>query len=281
MISKSDVVTLENEGKGYCLIAAFLQGLHDESRLQEKERQQMISDAMKLVVDNEEYAREKLSESSKRTIGTWYEKYCCPLEGIALKKGEFWNHEILEFYIEIGQLKVQLYYFQEFTVDKYVLLKTRKAMERKEGFKVITILELLNNHKVLIKEHKGTESVDDLLDNTNFECLIDINDACSSYDESTFISMDICKKVKVSHDGTCGYSSVAKSIGISTNTFIGQLSEYYLKEFDEFTKTELFCKGKRLKEWIKICESQPYMPEELWLTSDDGKKSLYIFLFIL
>jgi len=37
MISKSDVVTLENDGKGYCLIAAFFQGLHDERRLQEIE----------------------------------------------------------------------------------------------------------------------------------------------------------------------------------------------------------------------------------------------------
>lgn len=82
---------------------------------------------MKLVVDNEEVARERLSQTSLCTIGTWYDKYQSPLQGIALKKGEFWNHEILEFYIEISQLKVQLYYFREFLVDQYVLLKTMKS----------------------------------------------------------------------------------------------------------------------------------------------------------
>jgi hypothetical protein len=271
IIGRSDVLTLENEGKGYCLINAFLQGFYsDAGRLSDKERDQMISDAMKLVVDNEEVARERLSQTSLCTIGTWYDKYQSPLQGIALKKGEFWNHEILEFYIEIAQLKVQLYYFREFLVDQYVLLKTRKAMERIEGLKVVSILELLNGHKLLIKEYEGSVSVEDLLDNTNFDSLIDITDACSSYDENTFISIGICKKVNVNHDGTCGYSSIAKSIGISADSIIRQLSEYYTNEFDESTNSILFHRGKKLKDWIRSNVSQTTMPEELWLISDDG-----------
>jgi len=64
---------------------------------------------MKLVVDNEECFGERLSESSNPAIETLYEKYSCPLEGVALKQSELLNHDILVFYMEIGQLKVQLY----------------------------------------------------------------------------------------------------------------------------------------------------------------------------
>lgn len=143
-------------------------------------------------------------------------------------------------------------------------------MERLEGLKVVSILELLNGHKLLIKEYEGSVSVEDLLDNTNFDSLIDITDACSSYDENTFISIGICKKVNVNHDGTCGYSSIAKSIGISADSIIRQLSEYYTNEFDESTNSILFHRGKKLKDWIRSNVSQTTMPEELWLISDDG-----------
>ena len=76
IINSTDVTILENDGLGFCLITAFFQGLQpDESRLQEKERETSISDAMKFVVDNEESGKDELSDISKATIGTWYTKY--------------------------------------------------------------------------------------------------------------------------------------------------------------------------------------------------------------
>jgi len=276
IINNLEVGTLDNEGRGYCLILAFFQGLYsDQGRLQDKEKQTLISDAMKLVVDNEEKAREILSQQSKNVIATWYNKYNNVCLGLPLKSGEFWNHEILEFYIHISQLKVQIYYFREFVADQYVLVKTRKSMDRQEDCKVISLLELLSGYKLLITEYKNTTnlienlSVIDLLDNTNFNALIDPSDDCTPYDETKFISLSICKKVTVAHDATCGYASIAKSIGKNTIYVIEQLSEHYLKEFDVSTNSELFSRGNNLVDWIRNNQSQP-LPEELSLDLEDG-----------
>ena len=273
IITNNDVETMENDGKGYCLIIAFFQGLYSEhgtGRLQGKEK--LISDAMKLVVDNEELAREVLSEDSKKIIATWYTCYNNILGNEALKKGSFWNYEILEFYIEISQLKVQLYYFREFLPKQYVLLKTRNSMERKEDFKVVAVLELLSNkHKISIQKFK-VRTAEELSDNTNFNLLIDAKDAVNSpsYDVNTFISLNICKRVIVTNDATCGYASIAKCIGKNSVYVIEQLSEYYLHEFQEKTNNELFSKGKNLSDWLTNSQSQEPFPENLSLTSDDG-----------
>jgi len=276
IITKPDVVTLDNEGRGYCLILAFFQGLYsDHGRLQDKEKHKLISDAMKSVIDNEETARERLSQESKDTIASWYNKYNNFGLGIALKPGEFWNHEILEFYIHLSQLKVQIYYFREFVADKYVLLKTRKSMDRKEDHRVVPLLQLLTGHKLLITEFKDTTnlskclSANDLLDNTNFDSLMDASDDCTSYDGMTFISLDICKKVIVAQDASSGYASIAKSVGKNIMYIIEQLSEHYRTEYDESTHSDFYGRGKRLNDWIINNQSQP-LPEELSLNLEDG-----------
>ena len=202
--------------------------------------------------------------------------YLSILKNETLKKGEFWNFEILEFYIKISQQKVQLYYFREFITGKYVLLKTRTSMERKDGFKIVSILEYLNGHKVLIRSFDNVAStVEDLIDNTNFNFLIDVKYATaysSLYDENKFIYLNLCKKVPVVHDNNCGYESIANSIGISTTSLINQLSQYYMKKFDGSTDLKLV-KAKKLIDWVKMNDSQP-MPDDLILTTDDSK--LYI-----
>ena len=269
IISDTDVVPLRNDGRGYCLIVAFFQGLYlDDGRIP-LEKQQLILDAMKLVLDNEELAREKLSEDSQKVIGTWYHCLTDVAKDNALKAGSFWNYEILEFYIDISKLKVQLYYFKEFVTNKYVLLKTRNSMERQEGLKVVSVIELLSHHKILIKHFINETSVEDLLDNTNFSSLIDVTDACAPYGENTFIPLDICKKANVANDSTSGYASIAKSIGKSTVYIIEQLAEHYLSEFDESTNSELFTKGQELRDWIKSNQNNS-LPEKLSLTLDDG-----------
>lgn len=271
IVTNSDVTTKDNEGRGYCLILAFFQGLYfNEGRLQVNDKQKFISDAMKLLVDNEELAREVLTEKSKNIIGTWYDKYNNICLGRPLKFESFWNYELLEFFIEISKLKVQIYYYREFVTNQYVLLNTRKSMDRKEDFKIIFILELLTGHKILITEFNDKLSVEDLLDNTNFECLIDSRDACTAYDEATFISLDICKKVMVAYDnGISGYASIAKSIGKNVDYIIQQLAEHYLNNFDDSTNSELFSKGKNLSKWVRSDQSLPF-PKEFSLTLDDG-----------
>jgi hypothetical protein len=278
IISKDDVLTIDNEGKGYCLILAFFQGLHsDQGRLHDKEKQKLISDAMKLVIDHEEQAREVLSHKSKDIIATWYNKYNNVYQNLPLKQGEFWNFEILEFYIQISNLKVQIYYFREFVANQYVLLKTRANMDRQEDLKVLSLLELSSGHKLLIKEFNDKTnklenlSVNVLLDNTNFNELINASEECAAYSELTFIPFNICRKVIVTHDATCGYASIAHSIGKSYIYIIEQLSEHYLKEYAESTDSEFFDRGCKLNHWIIANQDQP-LPEELSLTFDDGMK---------
>ena len=71
IITLDNVVLKDNDGRGYCLIYAFLHGIH--SRQPEKDRNTRISDAMKLVVENDEKAKDtKLSAASLDTIGKWY-----------------------------------------------------------------------------------------------------------------------------------------------------------------------------------------------------------------
>jgi len=181
-ISRDDVDLLDNDGKGYCLIYAFFQGIHD-GRQAEKDRNICISEAMKLMVDKEEEAR-ILSTNSRETIGKWYDKYSCPLENLALKRGEFWTYELLEFYIRISQMKAQIYYFKEFVENMFVLVKTRHSMERIPDYKVVTILELMNGHKLLIRNINVDMSVEELIDNTNFDVLVDTSDVLSPYDNS-------------------------------------------------------------------------------------------------
>lgn len=276
IITEADVITIDNDGYGYCLIKAFFQGLHsDQGRLQDSEKQKLISEAMKMVVDNEEFARDVLTEQSKMIIATWYDKYKNICQGLPLKSNEYWNYEILEFFIEISQLKVQIYYFREFVTKQYVLLKTRKSMDRKEGIKVVTILENLKGHKLLIAEFQDNNklseklSVEDLLDNTNFDCLIDDREVCTPYDLNTFISLDICRKVIVARDATCGYASIAKSIGKNVEYIMELLSEHYLNEVDESSDSELFGRGRKLTDWLSNKQSEP-LPEELSIILDDG-----------
>ena len=197
---------------------------------------------MKVVVDHEEITREVLSKKSKNTIATWYN--CIDnkvFKGTALKFGEFWNYEILEFYIMISQLEVQIYYFREFIPGKYVLVQTRKDMDRKEDSQIVCLLELLNKHKLRISEfHDSTSSslakmpVNDLVDNTNFDDLILVRNNCTiPYDEAKFFTLNSCKEVIAARDNTSGYASVAKSIRKSTTHIIQQLAEHYQNEFDE------------------------------------------------
>ena len=156
---------------------------------------------MKVVVDNEEQARERgLSATAIDTIGKWYDKCNYPLSKTALKKGEFWTSELLEFYVSVSQTKAQIYYFKEFLPDQYVLIKTRQSMERISDCKVVTLLEQLSGHKLWIRNIKGGIPVEELIDNTNFDILIDTRDVDSPYNSSTFISIDLCKKVKVTED---------------------------------------------------------------------------------
>lgn len=134
---------------------------------------------MKLVVDNEQIAKDVLLEESKQIIASWRNNYNNICQGLPLKAGSFWNYEILEFYIEISQLKLQLYNFREFDADQYILIKKRSSMESKEeDFKAISVIELLSRHKILIKYFVDKTNVseklpvEELLDNTNFDFLI-------------------------------------------------------------------------------------------------------------
>jgi len=266
-ITQDDVDLLDNDGKGYCLIYAFFQGIH-ESRQSEKDRNICVSEAMKLVIDKEEEARD-LSANARETIGKWYDRYKYPLENLALKRGEFWTYELLEFYIRISQIKAQIYYFYEFKESVFVMVKTRHSMERIPECKVVILLERMNGHKLLIRKVNAVISIEELIDNTNFSVLIDTSDVSSPYNNSTFISIDLCRKVKVTNDFSCGYASIAKSIGRSTLDFIKNLSEYYLNEFKGLGNHELFSKGNELSEWVRKRESK-IMPYDLRLTSEDG-----------
>jgi len=148
-------------------------------------------------------------------------------------------------------------------------------MDRQEDYKVLSLLQLLTGHKLLITEYKDTNnlskclSVDDLLDNTNFDSLVDASDECTPYDEITFINLNICKKVVVAHDATSGYASIAKSVGKNTIYIIEQLSEHYRTEYDDSTHSDFFDRGTKLSDWIINNQSQP-LPEDLSLNLEDG-----------
>lgn len=259
---------LENDGLGYCLMFAFLHGLHG-GRESVIERNTYISEAMKFVVDHEEQARDrKLSSDSLEIIGKWYGIYTNPIEKVALKPGEFWTYELLEFYIQMSQLEVQIYYFREYIPNQYVLIKTRHSMARNTEYKVITILEKMDKHKLQIKKIVADVSVEDLIDNTNFDVLIDTNDDLAPYDDKTFIPINICKRAKLTEDVLSGYASIGKSIGRPTADIIKELADQYLKEFKDQSNSEKFIKGRALSAWLQACEEES-MPDDLRLTLDD------------
>jgi len=81
------------------------------------------------------------------------------------------------------------------------------------------LLQLFADHKRLITDYKVTTnlskrlSTNELLDNTYFDSLIASSDDCTPYDEITFISLSIFKKIIAAYNATSGYASIANCLG--------------------------------------------------------------------
>ena len=124
-----DLILLENQKKGLCLISAFFQGLFFEDHTREVDLLKEIANAMSFVISNNVHFTD-MSQQSIGVIETWDSKLVHSIEsGGPLKFGQFWNVEILENYIDKANIQCSIFYFKEIPgEEKYVLVRTRPKM---------------------------------------------------------------------------------------------------------------------------------------------------------
>lgn len=112
---------LENQKKGLCLISAFIQGLYPNSKdqhLTESLLTEEIVSAMSFVIANKKPFSD-LDTISEEIVSTCNEQLIQHVSNKnGLHPGEFWNIEILEKYISLASIPVDLYYYVEvFVID--------------------------------------------------------------------------------------------------------------------------------------------------------------------
>ena len=115
-----DLITIDNIGHGICLPCAFFQGYNlarGNGRVVESDLRKQIGEAMiKLIRALDVYDPSSLSTKSKIVIKEWEKENIANLikeEAVSLPSQQYWNAEILEYYIANCLCgTVELYYFK-------------------------------------------------------------------------------------------------------------------------------------------------------------------------
>jgi len=216
-----ELILLENQKRGFCLISAFFQGLFDQDHTREGHLLQEIVLAMSFVIENKDKFK-KMSNESLNVIGRWNSDLIRGVEsGNPLKLGEFWNVEILENYISIANIQCSIFYYREIPgEEKFVLVKTRSHMScPSKDSKCLVFVELVNKHKMLVKQMPGKQDCPTLFENTDFTVplLYDFpitNYLASFSGDNLFLPLHLARLVVVEHFGACGYKCFSDYLGI-------------------------------------------------------------------
>lgn len=121
-VNVDDFVTIDNIGHGMCLAFAFFQGYNfgrNLGRCVEADLRHQISQAMIdliRITKKTSPSKYSLTEKSASVIKDWEaanSPYNIIEEATSLPNGQYWNAEILEFYIEhCLSACAELYYFK-------------------------------------------------------------------------------------------------------------------------------------------------------------------------
>ena len=121
-VDVDDFITIDNIGHGICLACAFFQGYNfgrGNGRCVEADLRGQVAQAMEdliRVTRLYEPSDRFLSTKSKNVIKEWYRNASPDLireEATSLPSDQYWNVEIIEFYIETClHGSVELYYFK-------------------------------------------------------------------------------------------------------------------------------------------------------------------------
>jgi len=140
--------------------------------------------------------------------------------GSSLKVGEFWNVEILEFYILISEIECSIFYYREIPDEKkYVLVKTRANMTcPSKNNNCMVFVELANRHKMLVQQLPGERDLHAHFQNTDFTLpiLYDFpitNHLASFSGHNFFLPVHLARLTLVTHFGACGYKCFSEILG--------------------------------------------------------------------
>jgi len=221
-LAKCDqLILLENQKKGLCLVSAFFQGLFIEDHTREGQLLQEIVKAMNFVRVNRDHFTE-MSVESGNIIDRWNEDLINNVEsGFPLKVGEFWNVEILEYYIRNANIQCNIFYYKEIPdEEKFVLVKTRANMKcPSKNSKCIVFVELINKHKMLVQQLPEGFDCHTLFENTDFTLPIFYDFELPNYlgsfsSHNIFLPVHLARLVQVTHFGACGYKCFSELLGV-------------------------------------------------------------------
>lgn len=215
------LVLLENQKRGFCLISAFFQGLlsHDHSR--EGHLLQKIIQAMRFVI-SEKSEFGQMSGESLNVINKWNSNLILSIEsGEPLKEGQFWNVEILENYIRVANIPCCIFYYREIPhQQKFVLVRTRSNMEcPSKDLKCLVFVELANKHKMLVEQLTGEKDCHIRFRDTDFTVPILYDFPLTNYlasfsGDNLFLPVHLARLYEVTHFGACGYKCFSDILGM-------------------------------------------------------------------
>jgi len=231
-----ELILLENQKKGLCLISAFFQGLFYQDHTREGHILEEIVKAMTFVINNSTH----FTPESVNIIDKWNGDLVNSIEsGNPLKAGEFWNIEILENYIQKANIQRYIFYYREIPNEqKFVLVKTRQNLTcPPSNSKCLIFVELTNKHKLLVEQLPGERDCRILFQNTDFTLPISYDFNLPNYlasftSHKLFLPIHLARLIKVTHFGACGYKCFSD---IRVFLFNPPFSFYFLYFNDNFT----------------------------------------------
>ena len=224
-LSKCDeLVLLENQKKGLCLISAFFQGYYSQDHNRERQILEEIVDAMNFVKENRLNKNcdfDQLSGESMNIINAWTSDLISDVQSGHSLQGKCWNVEILESYIRNADIDCSIFYFREIpNENKFVLVKTRSNMKcPSKKSKSLAFVELANKHKMLVEQLPGELDYHTFFQDTDFSLPILYNFPLINYFASfaghnLFLPIHFARLVQVTHFGACGYKCFSDLLGI-------------------------------------------------------------------
>ena len=235
-----DLILLENQKKELCLISAFFQGLHFQDHNRESHILLEIVQAMNFVWEKRDDFKEMYSGSaSVDIIAGWNSDLIKSVEsGSSLKVGEFWNVEILEFYILESKIDCPIFYYREIPDEKkYVLVKTRANMTcPSKNSNCMVFVELANKHKMLVQQLPEERELHAHFQNTDFTLPILYDFSSTNYlasfsGHNFFLPVHLARLTLVTHFGACGYKCFSDILGSLVLFFHFSLFFFNIKYF--------------------------------------------------